>query len=153
MGRMGSLRFAVGFGADPLMGPLQTKEYQSVLAWSDVHLYFTVPFVLSWSLIEAMAARCCIVGSATPPVEELLQEGYSARLVDFFDSSAQASVIGELLDNPDQRHRLAAAAAQKHRLTPLQRGSSIGFGSLSSDLWVNGDQSAQPSGIVLSDAV
>ena len=95
------------------MGPLQTKEYHAVLAWSDVHLYFTVPFVLSWSLIEAMAARCCIVGSATPPVEELLQEGYSARLVDFFDSSAQASVIEELLDNPDQRHRLAAAAAQK----------------------------------------
>ena len=95
------------------MGPLQTREYHAVLAWSDVHLYFTVPFVLSWSLIEAMAARCCIVGSATPPVEELLQEGYSARLVDFFDSSAQARVIEELLDNPDQRHRLAAAAAQK----------------------------------------
>ena len=47
------------------MGPLQTAEYHAVLAWSDVHLYLTVPFVLSWSLIEAMAARCCIVGSAT----------------------------------------------------------------------------------------
>ena len=48
------------------MGPLQTPEYHSVLAYSDVHLYLTVPFVLSWSLIEAMASRCCIVGSATP---------------------------------------------------------------------------------------
>ena len=79
------------------MGPLQTPEYHSVLAWSDVHLYLTVPFVLSWSLIEAMAARCCIVGSATPPVEELLRDGHSARLVDFFDVSAQVRAIGELL--------------------------------------------------------
>ena len=75
------------------MGPLQTSEYHAVLAWSDVHLYLTVPFVLSWSLIEAMAARCCIVGSATPPVEELLQDGHSARLVDFFDVQAQ---VGQL---------------------------------------------------------
>ena len=56
------------------MGPLQTDDYHTVLAWSDVHLYLTVPFVLSWSLIEAMAAKCCIVGSATPPVEEVLEE-------------------------------------------------------------------------------
>ena len=95
------------------MGPLQTADYHAVLAWSDVHLYFTVPFVLSWSLIEAMAARCCIVGSATPPVEELLEDRYSARLVDFFDIPAQARVIEELLDNPAQRHRLATAAALK----------------------------------------
>ena len=76
------------------MGSLQTPEYHAVLAWSDIHLYLTVPFVLSWSLIEAMAARCCIVGSSTPPVEELLQDGDSARLVDFFDVSAQVRAIG-----------------------------------------------------------
>ena len=75
------------------MGPLQTSEYHAVLAWSDVHLYLTVPFVLSWSLIEAMAAGCCIVSSATPPVEELLQDGHSARLVDFFDCSAQVGAL------------------------------------------------------------
>ena len=95
------------------MGPLQTAEYQAVLACSDVHLYFTVPFVLSWSLIEAMAAGCCIVGSATAPVEELLQDEHSARLVDFFDTTAQARVIEELLEDPDQRYRLATAAALK----------------------------------------
>ena len=95
------------------MGPLQTADYHAVLAWSDVHLYFTVPFVLRWSLIEAMAARCCIVGSATPPVEELLRDRHSARLVDFFDIPAQARVIEELLDNPAQRYRLATAAALK----------------------------------------
>ena len=45
------------------LGSLQTEAYQSVLACSDVHLYLTVPFVLSWSLLEAMAAGCCIVAS------------------------------------------------------------------------------------------
>ena len=97
------------------MGPLQTADYHAVLAWSDVHLYLTVPFVLSWSLIEAMAARCCIVGSATPPVEELLKDGHSARLVDFFDVPAQVQAIGKLLDDPGERQRLAAAAAQRAR--------------------------------------
>ena len=97
------------------MGPLQTSEYHAVLAWSDVHLYLTVPFVLSWSLIEAMAAGCCIVSSATPPVEELLQDGHSARLVDFFDCSAQVGAIEKLLDEPSERQRLAAAAAQRAR--------------------------------------
>ena len=66
------------------MGPLQTAEYHAVLAWSDVHLYLTVPFVLSWSLIEAMAARCCIVGSATPPVEEVLAGRAFSSLGGFF---------------------------------------------------------------------
>ena len=53
------------------LGSLQTEQYQKVLACSDVHLYLTVPFVLSWSLIEAMAAGCCIVASDTPPVREV----------------------------------------------------------------------------------
>ena len=97
------------------MGPLQTADYHAVLAWSDVHLYLTVPFVLSWSLIEAMAARCCIVGSATPPIEEVLQNGHSARLVDFFDVAAQARAIEELLGDPGERLRLAAGAAQRAR--------------------------------------
>lgn len=95
------------------MGPLQTLDYHAVLAWSDIHFYLTIPFVLSWSLIEAMAARCCIVGSATPPVQEVLQDQHSARLVDFFDVSAQARVMDELLDDRDQRQKLSAAAAQK----------------------------------------
>ena len=96
------------------MGPLQTSDYHAVLAWSDVHLYLTVPFVLSWSLIEAMAAGCCIVGSATPPVEELLQDGHSARLVDFFDVSAQVAVIEELLRRFwTSGNALRTAAAQR----------------------------------------
>ena len=96
-------------------GRVPYEQFISVLQISTIHVYLTYPFVLSWSLIEAMAARCCIVGSATPPVEELLQDSHSARLVDFFDVSAQVRVIGELFDDPGERHRLADAAAQKAR--------------------------------------
>ena len=56
------------------LGSLQTEDYHRVLASSDVHLYLTVPFVLSWSLLEAMAAGCSIVASDTPPVREVITE-------------------------------------------------------------------------------
>ena len=56
------------------MGILQDAEYQQVLSCSTVHLYLTVPFVLSWSLLEAMAAGCALVASATAPVQEVLED-------------------------------------------------------------------------------
>ena len=92
------------------LGPLQTKDYHDVLASSDVHLYLTVPFVLSWSLLEAMAAGCALVCSATPPVEEVLKHGSSALLVDFFSPHDQAEAITRLLDDADLRFSLAAEA-------------------------------------------
>ena len=46
-------------------------------------------------------------------MEELLQDGYSARLVDFFDVEAQVRAIGDLLDDSGERQRLASAAAQR----------------------------------------
>ena len=96
------------------LGALQTEEYHDVLAFSDVHLYLTVPFVLSWSLLEAMAAGCALVCSATPPVEEVLEHTTaSALLVDFFSPAAQAEALARLLDNPDLRFSLAAAAKKR----------------------------------------
>ena len=94
------------------MGAVQTEAYHQVLACSHVHLYLTVPFVLSWSLLEAMAAGCAIVSSATAPVQEVLQHDRSALLVDFFDSLAQATALERLLDDRGLAARLAAGAAQ-----------------------------------------
>ena len=92
------------------LGPLQEPEYHQLLAHSQVHLYLTVPFVLSWSLLEAMAAGCAIVASATAPVQEVLRDGESALLVEFFDPPAQAAAMAQLFDKPQLRCRLAAAA-------------------------------------------
>ncbi|TCD58396.1 glycosyltransferase [Synechococcus sp. BS55D] len=94
------------------MGALQTEQYHDVLACSDVHLYLTVPFVLSWSLLEAMAAGCALVCSATPPVQEVLEHEVSALLVDFFSPQAQAAAIGQLLEDPGRRSMLASAAIE-----------------------------------------
>ena len=92
---------------------MQTEEYHDVLAASDVHLYLTVPFVLSWSLLEAMAAGCALVCSATPPVEEVLEHNSSALLVDFFSPQTQAEAIACLLEDSDLRLSLAAVAKNK----------------------------------------
>ncbi len=98
------------------LGSLQEHEYHQVLACSTVHFYLTVPFVLSWSLLEAMAAGCAIVASDTPPVHEALVHDESALLVDFFDPEAQAVAVESLLDDSLLRTKLsnAAKAASKH---------------------------------------
>ena len=116
------------------LGALQTEAYHQVLACSQVHLYLTVPFVLSWSLLEAMAAGCPIVASATAPVQEVLRDGHSALLEDFFDPEAQAAAIERLLVDPslaaglaDQAQRHAQAYGQARGLEAWQ--ALIGAGS------------------------
>ena len=94
------------------LGALQTEAYHQVLACSQAHLYLTVPFVLSWSLLEAMAAGCSIVASATAPVEEVLTHDQTALLVDFFDPQAQAAAIERLLTDRITAEAFARSAQQ-----------------------------------------
>ena len=106
-------------GLDPSrthwMGALQTPQYHQLLGLSDVHLYLTVPFVLSWSLLEAMAAGCSIVSSKTPPVEEVMRDGEHGLLCDFFDPHQQASAMGRLLDDRNLAKTLAMASQARAR--------------------------------------
>jgi glycosyltransferase involved in cell wall biosynthesis len=92
------------------LGHLPYPDFISLLQISRVHVYLTYPFVLSWSLIEAMSVGCAIVASDTGPVREVLTHGGSARLVDFFDMAGLGQHIGELLQNPAERERLGSAA-------------------------------------------
>ena len=62
-----------------------------------VHVWLTVPFILSWSLMEAMATGCCIVASATPPVKEMITSG--AQGIGIFDPDALAQQVDHLLQN------------------------------------------------------
>jgi glycosyltransferase involved in cell wall biosynthesis len=93
-------------------GLLSYANYRRVLHASAVHVYLTVPFVLSWSMIEAMAAGCLVLGSDTAPVREVIEDGVNGLLVDFFDTAAIARRIEEVLDRPDRHAALRAAARE-----------------------------------------
>lgn len=124
------------------LGSLQTNAYQRVLACSDVHLYLTVPFVLSWSLLEAMAAGCSIVASDTPPVREVLTDGETGLLVDFFSPEHQAKAIESLLESEDRRRSLADAARRTVGVYCCREGLEAWMALMS----VNSDQTAQRPG-------
>ena len=91
-------------------GRLNYEDYLNVLRVSTVHTYLTYPFVLSWSLVEAMAAGCAIVGSNTAPVAEALVDGENGVLCDFFDGASLAAAVTALLGDGERRRRLGKRA-------------------------------------------
>lgn len=92
------------------LGNLPYQHFIPVLQLSTVHVYLTYPFVLSWSLLEAMSAGCSIVASNTQPLHEAIVQGETGRLVDFFDAPALTSEVCRLLDQPEERQRLGENA-------------------------------------------
>jgi glycosyltransferase involved in cell wall biosynthesis len=109
------------------LGQIPYEFHLNVLQVSSAHVYLTYPFVLSWSFVEAMASGCAIIGSATPPVLEVLQDGVNGLSVNFFSPEEIADRVDEVLDHPDRMIEMRHAAretAVKHfdlqeRILPL----------------------------------
>ena len=92
------------------VGTLEYASFIHLLQISRVHVYLTYPFVLSWSLIEAMSCGAAIVASDTQPVREVISHDENGRLVPFFDRKALVDEICGLLAVSEDRKRLGEAA-------------------------------------------
>jgi glycosyltransferase involved in cell wall biosynthesis len=92
------------------MGYVPYETHLKILQLSSAHIYLTVPFVLSWSMLEAMAAGCVVIGSKTPPVQEFIEDGRNGLLVDFFSPQKIADRVDEVLNRPDRMGHLGQAA-------------------------------------------
>jgi glycosyltransferase involved in cell wall biosynthesis len=92
------------------LGNIPYPEYLKLLQVSTVHVYLTYPFVLSWSLLEAMSAGCAIVASDTEPVKEAIEHNNNGLLVNFFNTEGLATSVLNLLNDATQRQRLGANA-------------------------------------------
>ncbi|MDY7020371.1 MAG: glycosyltransferase family 4 protein [Cyanobacteriota bacterium] len=99
------------------VGALPYGQYLKVIQASDVHIYLTRPFVLSWSMIESMSTGCLIVGSDTAPVREVIRDGENGLLVDFFSPKQIADRVSEVLDHRDRMAEIRVKA----RETVLER--------------------------------
>jgi glycosyltransferase involved in cell wall biosynthesis len=93
-------------------GSLPYDQYLQVLQASSAHIYLSRPFVLSWSMLEAMASGCLVIASSTIPVTEVIQDGKNGLLVDFFSPPEIADRVDEVLAHRDRLTNVRANARE-----------------------------------------
>lgn len=94
------------------LGQVPYESYQNIIQISSCHIYLSMPFVLSWSLLESMSMEATIVASDVAPVREAMQHGKTGLLVDFFDPNAIAAQVADVLEKPRDYAEIGPAARQ-----------------------------------------
>ena len=110
-------RYPLDMSRTHFTGPRPLAFLRDALRVSSAHVYLTVPFVLSWSMLEAMSAGALIVGSDTPPVTEVIEDGRNGVLVPFLEPKRLAQTLNEAVTDPLRFDPLRHAA----RRTILER--------------------------------
>ena len=111
------------------LGRIPYAQYLKVLQISTVHVYLTYPFVLSWSMLEAMASGAVVVGSRTAPVQEVIEDGINGYLVDFFSHQELADAVCRASLAPD-----ALASVRKAAQTTIEQRFSLQHDCLTKQL-------------------
>ena len=124
----------VGRSLDPsrvhFVGKLDYASYAELLKRSDAHIYLTYPFVASWSLREAMASGCAIVGSDTAPVQEFITHRKTGLLTPFHNPRKLGDAVLELLEDDKLARRLRRAARSKAERTLAMADYIAGYEAL-----------------------
>jgi glycosyltransferase involved in cell wall biosynthesis len=94
------------------VGRVPHSTLTQLMQVSAAHVYLTYPFVLSWSLLEAMSVGCLIIGSDTAPVREVIEHQRNGLLIDFFDAQALARCVADALERRIALAPLRSAARQ-----------------------------------------
>jgi glycosyltransferase involved in cell wall biosynthesis len=92
------------------LGRMNPMDLGKLLAAGDLHIYLTVPFVLSWSMMDAMSCGAVVLGSDTAPVREMIRDGENGLLADFFSPDTLAAKAISVLKDPDAARPLGRAA-------------------------------------------
>lgn len=96
-------------------GKLPYDRLVDLIHVARAHAYLTYPFVLSWSMVETMAAGTLVIGSNTAPVAEVIQDGVNGKLVDFFDVKAWSAALTDALARPEAYLAMRDAARRMTR--------------------------------------
>jgi glycosyltransferase involved in cell wall biosynthesis len=94
------------------LGRIPLKDLTVLFSLSDLHIYLTTPWVLSWSMMQAMASGCVVLGSATAPVTEVLRHEENGLLAGFYDVEGLSRLALQVLSDPASFRRLGNAARQ-----------------------------------------
>jgi glycosyltransferase involved in cell wall biosynthesis len=117
--------FFDGLMIDPqrvhFLGKTEHDQLLAAMRLSTAHIYYSYPFVLSWSLVEAMASECYVIASDTPPLRDAIEDGVNGRLLPFFDVEVLAQALIDACRNPEAAADLRRAA----RATAVEQFSHL----------------------------